>query len=109
MLSFICLLCSLNIILCFNNKSNINTLPDYEIPSWVYKKVFKHNKLYKHQKIDTIPDYEIPSWVYKKVFKYNKLYKHQKIDTIKYEYKNVSNIEYDTILKLKLPFGINHY
>ena len=85
MLSFICFLCSLNIILCFTNKSNMNTLPDYEIPSWVYKKVFKHNKLYKYRKFDIV----------------------------KYEYKNVSNIEYDTILKMKLPFGfiqpINHY
>ena len=27
------------------NNLNDDLLPDYEIPSWVYKKVFKHNKI----------------------------------------------------------------
>ena len=32
--------------------SNLNDdlLPDYEIPKWVYKKVFKHNKIPNRQK-----------------------------------------------------------
>ena len=27
------------------NNVGVNNLPDYEIPNWVYKKVFKHNKI----------------------------------------------------------------
>ena len=29
----------------FMNNLNDDLLPDYEIPRWVYKKVFKHNKI----------------------------------------------------------------
>ena len=34
-----------------NDLSN-NVIPEYTIPSWVYKKVFKHNKPYKLKKYD---------------------------------------------------------
>ncbi len=32
------------------NNLNDDLLPDYEIPRWVYKKVFKHNKIPNRQK-----------------------------------------------------------
>jgi hypothetical protein len=32
------------------NNLNDDLLPDYEIPKWVYKKVFKHNKIPNRQK-----------------------------------------------------------
>ena len=68
-----------------------------------------------------LPDYEIPKWVYKKVFKFNKVNNIQdKIqynlnkNTFSYE-SDISNddIHYNTIEIINLPFGllqpINHY
>ena len=63
MLSFICILCSLNIILCFNYKSNIHTLPDYEIPSWVYNghKIWGLTAMITADLLNTCFDADIPS------------------------------------------------
>lgn len=47
-------LLTVNIVNGFTNRVKVidlrnnvggNNLPDYEIPNWVYKKVFKHNKI----------------------------------------------------------------
>lgn len=53
-LAILTALLTLNIVNSFTNRVKVidlrnnvgaNTLPDYEIPNWVYKKVFKHNKI----------------------------------------------------------------
>ena len=53
-LAILTALLTLNIVNSFTNRVKVidlrnnvgvNNLPDYEIPNWVYKKVFKHNKI----------------------------------------------------------------
>ena len=61
-----------------------------------------------------LPDYEIPKWVYKKVFNYNKVDNIQ--DKIQYNLKkntfsyesdiNIDDIHYNTIEIVNLPFGL---
>lgn len=40
-------------------------------PNYINYNVFNKNKIIRQDTI-SLPDYEIPKWVYKKVFKYNK-------------------------------------
>ena len=59
---------------------------------------------------DWLPDYEIPDWVYRDVFKYNKKsynYKKIKLPSSYYRnyYENEYDQRYDMLIKLQMPMA----
>lgn len=59
---------------------------------------------------DWLPDYEIPDWVYRDVFKYNKKsynYKKIKLPSSYYRnyYENEYDQQYDMLIKLQMPLA----
>ena len=64
---FYVLFLSITMVFGFNPKlSNKITYPDYEIPNWVYKKVFEHNKVKKFKTHDSKNNYIINNFDKKK-------------------------------------------
>ena len=56
---------------------------------------------------DYLPDYEIPQWVYKDVFKHNKVPKKIRINNNENKKEYVSEFDetYNTFVKLQMPLG----
>ena len=71
--------------------NNNDLLPDYEIPSWVYKNVFKHNKIKNKNNLKNLQ--EKNNKIHKSIIKRNEL-------------PSEDELIYNALVSCNLPLGL---